>query len=163
VTDRLELEGVRAGYGGAVVIEDSLARVDEGECVALLGRNGVGKTNSRHHHHGVHALHAGAVRGRGRRSSARLPSAGHAGIAWSRKSAGRGASLTVMSTCLRLPGPGVVGGKRASRSSQPWPSGARIAAPALRRRAEMLAIARALVTNPRCSCSTSRWRGWPRW
>jgi branched-chain amino acid transport system ATP-binding protein len=40
----LEANGLTAGYGDAVVIEDISLAVDEGECVALLGRNGAGKT-----------------------------------------------------------------------------------------------------------------------
>jgi ABC-type branched-subunit amino acid transport system ATPase component/ABC-type branched-subunit amino acid transport system permease subunit len=40
----LALEGVRAGYGGSLVLTDVDLVVHEGEAVALLGRNGVGKT-----------------------------------------------------------------------------------------------------------------------
>ena len=40
----LELEQVRAGYAGSLVLTDLDLVVHEGEAVALLGRNGVGKT-----------------------------------------------------------------------------------------------------------------------
>jgi branched-chain amino acid transport system ATP-binding protein len=40
----LELCGVRAGYGATVVLEALDLRVAPGECLALLGRNGVGKS-----------------------------------------------------------------------------------------------------------------------
>jgi branched-chain amino acid transport system ATP-binding protein len=40
----LALERVRAGYAGSVVLTDLDLVVHEGEAVALLGRNGVGKT-----------------------------------------------------------------------------------------------------------------------
>src|SRR5487761_2358453 len=42
----LVLEKLRAGYGGSVVLEDLDLIVHEGEAVALLGRNGVGKTTT---------------------------------------------------------------------------------------------------------------------
>ena len=42
----LQLEGVTAGYNGSRVLHDLALRVDEGEVVALLGRNGVGKTTT---------------------------------------------------------------------------------------------------------------------
>lgn len=40
----LELKGVTAGYGDATVLEDVTLQVAEGESLAILGRNGVGKT-----------------------------------------------------------------------------------------------------------------------
>src|SRR5262249_47590479 len=40
----LTLEQVRAGYAGSLVLTDVDLTVHEGEAVALLGRNGVGKT-----------------------------------------------------------------------------------------------------------------------
>jgi len=40
----LEIEHLTAGYGEAVVLDDMSLTVDEGECLAVLGRNGVGKT-----------------------------------------------------------------------------------------------------------------------
>ncbi|MFI0447369.1 ABC transporter ATP-binding protein [Actinomadura sp. 6N118] len=40
----LELDGIRGGYGQAEVVRDVDLRVAEGERVALLGRNGTGKT-----------------------------------------------------------------------------------------------------------------------
>ncbi|MGB6056345.1 MAG: ATP-binding cassette domain-containing protein, partial [Burkholderiaceae bacterium] len=41
----LALDGVTAGYGAAVVLEDISFSLDEGDSLALLGRNGVGKTS----------------------------------------------------------------------------------------------------------------------
>jgi branched-chain amino acid transport system ATP-binding protein len=40
----LEIEGLTAGFGEAVVLEDMSLSISEGECLAVLGRNGVGKT-----------------------------------------------------------------------------------------------------------------------
>ncbi len=42
----LTVEGVRAGYGGGTVLDGLDLTVNEGEVVALLGRNGVGKTTA---------------------------------------------------------------------------------------------------------------------
>ena len=42
----LTLDKLRAGYAGSVVLEDLSLVVHEGEAVALLGRNGVGKTTT---------------------------------------------------------------------------------------------------------------------
>jgi len=42
----LVIEKLRAGYAGSVVLEDLSLVVHEGEAVALLGRNGVGKTTA---------------------------------------------------------------------------------------------------------------------
>lgn len=42
--DFLEIKGLRAGYGEAVVISDLSLSLGEGEALAVLGRNGVGKT-----------------------------------------------------------------------------------------------------------------------
>jgi branched-chain amino acid transport system ATP-binding protein len=40
----LELQGVRAGYGEAVVLDDVSLALPEGGSLAVLGRNGVGKS-----------------------------------------------------------------------------------------------------------------------
>src|SRR5207249_2646440 len=40
----LLIEGLRAGYGEAVVLSDMSLRLADGEVLALLGRNGTGKT-----------------------------------------------------------------------------------------------------------------------
>lgn len=40
----LEIKGIRAGYGDLKVLFDVDITVDTGECVALVGSNGVGKT-----------------------------------------------------------------------------------------------------------------------
>ena len=40
----LAIERLRAGYGEAIVLSDISFRLDEGQSLALLGRNGMGKT-----------------------------------------------------------------------------------------------------------------------
>jgi len=43
-TELLQIEGVTAGYGATMVLRDVSLRVRPGEVMALLGRNGMGKT-----------------------------------------------------------------------------------------------------------------------
>lgn len=57
----LTLEGVRAGYGGGTVLDGLDLTVQPGEVVALLGRNGVGKTTSLRAITGVLPLSAGRI------------------------------------------------------------------------------------------------------
>ncbi|HEY5963750.1 MAG TPA: ATP-binding cassette domain-containing protein, partial [Xanthobacteraceae bacterium] len=40
----VELKGVSAGYGETVVLEDVNLALAPGECISVIGRNGVGKT-----------------------------------------------------------------------------------------------------------------------
>ncbi len=40
----LEIHGLRAGYGNAVILDDLSLSIQSGQSLALLGRNGVGKT-----------------------------------------------------------------------------------------------------------------------
>ncbi|MDE0355208.1 MAG: ATP-binding cassette domain-containing protein, partial [Deltaproteobacteria bacterium] len=42
----LELEGIRTFYGASQVLFDVSLRVDAGEMVTLMGRNGMGKTTT---------------------------------------------------------------------------------------------------------------------
>jgi branched-chain amino acid transport system ATP-binding protein len=44
MTELLRLQGIEAGYGNAIVLEDIDLSLREGETLAVLGRNGVGKT-----------------------------------------------------------------------------------------------------------------------
>ena len=57
----LELRGVCAGYGETVVIEDIDLALAPGECVSVIGRNGVGKTTLLATIMGHTTLHAGEV------------------------------------------------------------------------------------------------------
>jgi branched-chain amino acid transport system ATP-binding protein len=60
-TPLLKLEGVRTGYGGSIVLEDLELGVQPGEVVALLGRNGVGKTTALRAITGTLPLTAGRI------------------------------------------------------------------------------------------------------
>src|ERR1700744_1875963 len=44
MADLLRIEGLRAGYGEAVVLPDMSLALPQGQVLALLGRNGTGKT-----------------------------------------------------------------------------------------------------------------------
>ena len=68
----LEIAGLRSGYGDTVVLEDVALSLPERGSLAVLGRNGVGKTTLLATIMGHTTLHAGAVRFAGR-SVERLP------------------------------------------------------------------------------------------
>jgi branched-chain amino acid transport system ATP-binding protein len=63
----LELRGVAAGYGQTVVLEDIDLKLAPGECISVIGRNGVGKTTLLATIMGHTTLHAGEVALDGRR------------------------------------------------------------------------------------------------
>jgi branched-chain amino acid transport system ATP-binding protein len=58
----LALDGVSAGYGETVVLEDINLRLAPGETISIIGRNGVGKTTLLATVMGHNTLHGGAVR-----------------------------------------------------------------------------------------------------
>ena len=68
----LRLQGVRAGYGETVVLEDISFELPERGALALLGRNGVGKTTLLATLMGHTQLHGGRIDYRGQ-SIERLP------------------------------------------------------------------------------------------
>jgi branched-chain amino acid transport system ATP-binding protein len=150
MAELLSLEGVSAGYGESVVVEDVSLRVEDGECVALLGRNGVGKTTLLVTVMGLTRFHRGAIRWRGG-DIVRAPAhrRARAGIGWVPQERRMWPSLSVEEhlTSVARPGPWTLakvesvfprlkecrrhGGAQLSGGEQ-----------------QMLAIARALVTNP---------------
>jgi branched-chain amino acid transport system ATP-binding protein len=72
MVDSLKLDGVRAGYGSTVVLEEIELRLAERASLAVLGRNGVGKTTLLATIMGHTTLHTGKIEYRGR-SLVRLP------------------------------------------------------------------------------------------
>ncbi|MBS0335776.1 MAG: ABC transporter ATP-binding protein [Proteobacteria bacterium] len=64
--EALRLEGVRAGYGATVVLEDVGFSLAERDALAVLGRNGVGKTTMLATIMGLTTFHAGRIEFRGR-------------------------------------------------------------------------------------------------
>src|ERR1700739_4599385 len=57
----LHMRGVSAGYGETVVLEDIDLALAPGECISVIGRNGVGKTTLLSTVMGHTTLHAGEV------------------------------------------------------------------------------------------------------
>jgi branched-chain amino acid transport system ATP-binding protein len=73
VTSALDLRQVSAGYGETVVIEDIDVTLAPGECISVIGRNGVGKSTLLATVMGQTVLHAGDIILNGQ-SLTRLPS-----------------------------------------------------------------------------------------
>ena len=71
----LQMEAVRAGYAGSLVLDGLDLLVHEGEAVALLGRNGVGKTTTLRAITGAVAATAGRIVLDGRDIAGRRPHA----------------------------------------------------------------------------------------
>jgi branched-chain amino acid transport system ATP-binding protein len=146
----LTLEGVSAGYGAAVVLEEISFSMREGDSIALLGRNGVGKTSLLLTLMGLTQLHGGRLRWRGA-DIARLPAyrRAHAGLGWVPQERHMFPSLTVEEHLTVVAGPGMwdlkkvyqlfprLQERRANMGNQL--SGGE---------QQMLAIARALMLNP---------------
>ena len=65
MAELLAVEGLTAGYGDSVVLEDVSLALDEGDTLALLGRNGMGKTTLLVTLMGLTRVHRGSLRWRG--------------------------------------------------------------------------------------------------
>jgi branched-chain amino acid transport system ATP-binding protein len=61
MTELLRIDNLSAGYGAAVVISGVSLSLDEGQTLALLGRNGTGKTTLINTLAGATQLHGGAI------------------------------------------------------------------------------------------------------
>ena len=155
----------RPATATAIVLEDVALALDEGDSLALLGRNGMGKTTLLVDADGAHA-HARAARcaGAARISpAAAAPARSRAGLGWVPQERYMFPSLTVEEHLTAVARPGPL--ERCARLRD---------LPAARERRanfgnqlsggeqQMLAIGRALMVNPSCCCSTSRWRAWRR-
>ena len=151
MADLLTLEGVSAGYGEAVVISEISLSLREGEALAVLGRNGTGKTTLINTIVGVTRRLGGTLTLAGCDITRRRPEGRVAGgIGWVPQERNIFKSLTVEEnlTAVARPGPWNVArayglfprlkDRRAHLGSQL--SGGE---------QQMLAIARALVLNPR--------------
>lgn len=149
--DLLVLDKVTAGYGNSIVLEDINLTMREGESVALLGRNGVGKTSLLVTLMGLTQLHGGSIHWDGQ-DIARVPTykRSHAGLGWVPQERYMFPSLTVEEhlTVVARPGewnltkiyqvfPRLL--ERKNNMGNQLSGGEQ----------QMLAIARALMTNPR--------------
>jgi branched-chain amino acid transport system ATP-binding protein len=106
--DLLAIEGLRAGYGEAVVLPNMSLRMPEGEVLAVLGRNGTGKTTLINSIVGITRRFAGAVMLSGRDiTSLRPDERARAGIGWVPQERNIFRSLTVEEnmTAVAQPGP----------------------------------------------------------
>ena len=61
MSELLKVEGLCAGYGEAVVLQNISLTLAEGESLALLGRNGTGKTTLLNTLAGATQQHAGQI------------------------------------------------------------------------------------------------------
>jgi len=146
----LTLEAIRAGYGDAVVLDDIGFEVARGGSLALLGRNGVGKSTVLLTIMGYTVISRGRIRWLGQDVTALAPHRrARAGLGWVAQEREIFPSLTVEEnlTVAARPGRWDVGAvfdlfprlneRRSSRGNHL--SGGE---------QQMLAIARALMTNP---------------
>ena len=65
MAELLAMEGVTAGYGDGIVLEDVSLVLDDGDSLALLGRNGMGKTTLLVTLMGLTRVRSGTLRWRG--------------------------------------------------------------------------------------------------
>jgi branched-chain amino acid transport system ATP-binding protein len=79
----LEVQGINTFYGNAHVLFDLSLKVEQGECVSLLGRNGVGKTTTLRSIMNLNPPRSGSVRFKGRDLRRMVPyKVSQAGIAF---------------------------------------------------------------------------------
>jgi branched-chain amino acid transport system ATP-binding protein len=107
-TPLLTIDGLRSGYGDAIVVDGCSLSIERGEAVALLGRNGVGKTTLLVTLMGLARVRGGSMQWMGRdlvrmRASDRA----RAGIGWVPQEREVFPSLTVEENLVvtALPGP----------------------------------------------------------
>ena len=151
MADLLSVENLSAGYGRAVVLSDVAFRLGEGEALAVLGRNGVGKTTLLDTLVGVTRRFTGSIALGGREVGALAPEVRAVlGVGWVPQERNIFRSLSVQEniTAVARPGPWSIERvfglfprlkERAQQSGGSLSGGEQ----------QMLAIGRALATNPR--------------
>jgi branched-chain amino acid transport system ATP-binding protein len=151
MAELLKLENVWAGYGDAVVLEDISFTLEAGGSLALLGRNGMGKTTLLSTLMGATRFHSGRMTLDGR-DLAVVPSHARAGLGlgWVPQERDIFASLSVEEnlTVVARPGPWTLArlyelfprlAERRANMGNQLSGGEQ----------QMLAMARALMVNPR--------------
>ncbi|MBB3017410.1 branched-chain amino acid transport system ATP-binding protein [Microvirga lupini] len=151
MSDLLTLQKVSAGYGDAIVISNIDLHLRPGESLAVLGRNGTGKTTLLNTIIGVTRHRSGSIVLDGQNlTTARPDKRAHAGIGWVPQERNIFKSLTVEEnlTAVARPGPWNVNRvydmfprlrERRSNMGNQLSGGEQ----------QMLAVARALVLNPK--------------
>ncbi len=151
MSELLRIERLSAGYGEAQVLFDIDLALTEGHSLALLGRNGVGKTTLVNSIIGVTRRRGGRIMLAGRDLTAASPEQrAHAGIGWVPQERNIFKSLTVLEnlTAVAKPGPWDVGrvfrmfprlAERKANLGNQLSGGEQ----------QMLAIGRALMLNPK--------------
>jgi branched-chain amino acid transport system ATP-binding protein len=156
-TELLHIEGLSAGYGEAVVLHDIALRVNEGETLALLGRNGTGKTTLMDTLVGVTTQHGGTIQLGGAALHRMAPhERAAAGIGWVPQERNIFKSLTVHENLTAVAREGRHSHHRAWTPERVYALFPRLAerqdnlgAQLSGGEQQMLAVARALVLNPR--------------
>jgi branched-chain amino acid transport system ATP-binding protein len=149
--DLLNVEGLTAGYGEAVVLTNVTFKIAEGQALALLGRNGMGKTTLVNSIVGVTRHISGTISIDGRDITAMRPDQrAHAGIGWAPQERNIFRSLTVEEnmTAVARPGPWTltkVYGLFPRLAERRHNLGNQLSGG----EQQMLAVARALILNPR--------------
>lgn len=107
MADLLQIESFSAGYGKATVLHEISVSVRPGEAVALLGRNGVGKTTTLNSIVGLTRYQSGAIRLDGVAIEKWSPERRvEAGIGWVPQERGIFRSLTVEENITAVARPG---------------------------------------------------------
>jgi branched-chain amino acid transport system ATP-binding protein len=151
MAELLNVQGLRSGYGEAVVVQGVSLALDEGQSLALLGRNGTGKTTLLNTLVGVTRRHAGRITLAGRELTTMAPhQRAGAGIGWVPQERNIFKSLTVHEnlSAVARPGPWTharvcemfsrLAERKSNMCTQGWGG-----------EQQMLAVARALVLNPK--------------
>ncbi len=151
MAELLRVEGLRSGYGEAVVVQGVDLVLPQGESLALLGRNGTGKTTLLNTLVGVTRRHQGRIVLAGQDITALPPHhRAAAGIGWVPQERNIFKSLTVDEnlSAVARPGPWML-----ARAYEMFPRLAERKANLGNQLSggeqQMLAVARALVLNPK--------------